>query len=283
MVKALEAMVRGGRLTSVAVRKAAVAAPAQWRALREQAAADIDLTGLAMREQFLKGRFREIDGWLSADALFAIEALADQQRSDGVDGGVAEIGVHHGQLLIFLALLVEPDGHAVGYDLFDRQSENVDGSGLGDQQIVLDHAASFGLPADRFELVQTNSLDIKSGDVIADLGDPCRLFSVDGGHTPEITANDLSIASGAIAEEGVVILDDVFSPMWPGVGEGLALFMAENPDALAPFGMAGNKTFLCRPPLHSHYLAVLDGLAAHFWTRSDHYYGSSVRVLLDPV
>ena len=230
----------------------------------------------------MKGRFREIDGWLSADALFAIEALADQQRSDGVDGGVAEIGVHHGQLLIFLALLVEPDGHAVGYDLFDRQSENVDGSGFGDQQIVLDHAASFGLPADRFELVQTNSLDIKSGDVIADLGDPCRLFSVDGGHTPEITANDLSIASGAIAEEGVIILDDVFSPMWPGVGEGLALFMAENPDALVPFGMAGNKTFLCRPPIARHYLAVLDGLAPHFWTRSDHYYGSSVRVSARP-
>src|ERR1035441_9365724 len=74
----------------------------------------------------------QVDGWLLPEAARCIVCLHDAQRRNGTRGSVAEIGVHHGKLFMLLCLLRNEGEIAVGYDLFDRQNENIDRSGEGD-------------------------------------------------------------------------------------------------------------------------------------------------------
>ena len=54
------------------------------------------------------------------------------QESDGVPGGLAEIGIHHGRSFIALAAAARPTDPLIAIDVFERferQDLNVDQSG----------------------------------------------------------------------------------------------------------------------------------------------------------
>ena len=87
---------------------------------------------------------------------------------------------------------------------------------------------------------------------------PLRFVSVDGGHTAEITAHDLATAEAAIAEGGIIVVDDVFNEQWPGVGDGVRRYFERRPN-LVPFAIGANKTYFCRP---SHRDIYHDAAAA---------------------
>ncbi len=182
-----------------------------------------------------------VEGWLGTEAMNMVHELAAQQRLDGMTGAVAEIGVHHGQLFILLALETSPGELAVGFDLFENQAENVDRSGEGDREVLERNLLVNQIDRDRIRLVTANSMDLSPNDVLNYCNSQVRMFSVDGGHTAELTHNDLALASKVLAPGGIVILDDYFNEMWPGVAEGTQQFLAQNPGALIPFGVGSNK------------------------------------------
>ena len=78
-----------------------------------------------------RGKFY-VDGWLRSEAARIIVALNERQRSLGIAGGIAEIGVHHGKLFILLYLLSREPEKALAIDLFEDQHLNIDQSGNGD-------------------------------------------------------------------------------------------------------------------------------------------------------
>jgi hypothetical protein len=82
------------------------------------------------------------------------------------------------------------------------------------------------------------------------------LISIDGGHNAEITSHDLNVSEGALANGGVIILDDCFNETWPGVVEGVHEYFA-SPRSIVPFGIGANKTFFCHEPFAHRYAAVL--------------------------
>ena len=92
----------------------------------------------------------------------------------------------------------------------------------------------------------------------------CRFFHIDGGHRPGDVIADLETASRALHANGVVALDDLFNPSWPGVSEGFYRFTAAHPDAFAPILIGGNKVFFARPD--AHY--ALDDIASFADTRA---------------
>jgi len=198
-----------------------------------------------------------VDGWLRTEAALAIHALVERQRALGVDGGVAEIGVHHRKLFILLYLLSRSPEPAVAIDLFDDQHLNVDLSGSGDlrkfRRNLERHADS-----SRLVLHQGSSLDLAATDLIRLGNGRLRMISVDGGHTAEITAHDLAIASEALAEGGIIVVDDVFNEQWPGVADGVQRHFVRRPN-LVPFAIGANKTYFCRP---SHREAYRDAAIA---------------------
>jgi hypothetical protein len=204
----------------------------------------LDTTGVqALR--YVKNMDR-VHGWLLPEAARCIVCLDDAQRRNGVRGSIAEIGVHHGKLFILLCLLRNEGEIAVGYDLFGLQDQNIDASGKGSLAVLRDHLRQMKVAASGVKLITANSLELTAAGVLSDSESPVRLFSIDGGHTADITRNDLSIAAEAIADDGVIILDDFFNEAWPGVSTGTAQFFRDYPQRLVPFAIMGNKVFFTR-------------------------------------
>ena len=76
---------------------------------------------------------RNVYGWLYKPAIDIITSIANTQEALGINGPVCEIGIHHGKSFILIHLLTQDNEMSVAYDLFERQQENLDKSGLGDK------------------------------------------------------------------------------------------------------------------------------------------------------
>jgi hypothetical protein len=194
---------------------------------------------------YLKHGHQLVKGWLQPGAAHAIVLLSQQQRS---------------KLFILLYLLAANDEPAVAIDLFSHQHLNVDRSGAGNldrfKRNLRRHADLSRLvvhEGDSTELTAAHLLELGRG--------PFRLFSIDGGHTAEITAHDLSTAEGALAEGGIVILDDCFNEAWPGVSDGVHRYFSK-PRSIVPFGIGAGKTFFCQQAFAQRYSAVLKKMDA---------------------
>lgn len=215
-----------------------------------------------------------VDGWLRSEAALTIVALSERQRSFGLAGGAAEIGVHHGKLFILLYLLCRASEKAVAIDLFGDQHLNIDNSGSGDLAKFRRNLERYADSA-RLVLHQGNSMDL-SGAILTRLAEgPLRFVSVDGGHTADITAYDLATAEAALAEGGIIVVDDVFNEQWPGVGDGVRRYFDRRPN-LVPFALGANKTYFCRP---AHRDVYRDSVAAVSTVTATEFLGHSVAYL----
>jgi hypothetical protein len=204
---------------------------------------------------YLKHGHHLVKGWLLPGAAHAIVHLSQEQRSANLSGSVAEVGVHHGKLFILLYLLGSEYEPGVAIDLFSHQHLNVDRSGAGDlnsfRRNLRRHADLSRLilhEGDSTQLTSAHLLELGAG--------PFRLFSIDGGHTAEITAHDLATAEGALAEGGIIILDDCFNEEWPGVSDGVHRYFSQ-PRSIVPFAIGAGKTFFSHPAFAQRYAAVL--------------------------
>jgi hypothetical protein len=196
-----------------------------------------------------------VKGWLFPGARQAIVLLSEEQRRANLSGAVAEIGVHHGKLFILLYLLCSENEPAIAIDLFSHQQLNADHSGAGDlerfKRNLRRHADT-----SRLVLHEGDSTQLTAGHLLELGRGPFRLISIDGGHTAEITAHDLAISEGALAEGGIIILDDCFNEMWPGVTGGVHQYYSQ-PRSIVPFGIGANKTFFCHRVFAERYADVL--------------------------
>jgi hypothetical protein len=196
----------------------------------------------------LLGQHR-VDGWLSSIGIKLVDAADAYQRELDVRGHVAEIGVHHGRLLILLSLLRRPEENALAIDVFEDQHLNVDGSGQGDRaRLAVNLRRWDPRHADvRIEQADSWTLDGPALERLA--GGRVRLVSIDGGHTAQLTEHDLTTAAGALSDGGLIVLDDLFNELFPGVSEGAQRFFHANP-GLQPVIAGGNKTIICQ----GHYV-----------------------------
>ena len=84
---------------------------------------------------------KQVQGYLELQALMVFRVLAASQTQMRINGGVAEIGVHHGMSFAPLCLLNADAGEhqsvAVAVDVFEQQHLNTDASGMGDRDIFL--------------------------------------------------------------------------------------------------------------------------------------------------
>jgi hypothetical protein len=173
------------------------------------------------------------------------------QRSHSVHGGVAEIGIHHGKFFLMLNAVCDADELSYAIDLFDQQELNIDFSGAGNRKIFEANLAKFDRHGGRN--VRIIAADSTTTKLPAQIDHEVRIFSVDGGHTVEHTLNDLAVASKAIADGGVVILDDILNAHWLGVIEGALRFLWRRP-TLLPFAIGHNKLFLAQLSHRKRYL-----------------------------
>ena len=166
-------------------------------------------------DRYMAEGMSEVIGWFDYQALLALRVLSAHQLANGVAGGVAEIGVHHGKSFAALALLnLDDEGidaadapahRAVAVDVFDDQLLNTDGSGEGDLETfratVRTWCGEDCLAPRRLSIVQQDSRTLTAQKVIAESGGVRpRIFSIDGSHTAEHTEADMHTAAGSVCE-----------------------------------------------------------------------------------
>jgi len=189
---------------------------------------------------------RDVEGWFFPIDAYLFAMIDEIQKEEGIAGDLFEIGVHHGKTAIFLAHMTSHDERVGVCDVFEQQELNRDRSGEGNREIFLRHLrahASF----DRVRVFAKLSAGLTSEETTT----RCRFFHIDGGHRPVDVRNDLETATRALLPDGVVAVDDVFNPSWPGVSEGFYQFIGDG--ALVPIVIGGNKVLLARPEAASRY------------------------------
>lgn len=222
------------------------------------------MAGDAAARYMLEGGFRGVEGWLSPGAVTATIFIDGWQRQKGVQGNVAEIGIHHGKFFLALKNLCVSAETAIAIDIFEDQSLNIDRSGRGDRGAFESNIRTHS-DGSNITILQKNSLDLRPEDLTGGSGPNIRLFSIDGSHTMEHTLSDLELASKTLADGGVIVLDDFYSQDWPGVQEGFHHFMRATQGEFAAVALGDNKLFLCRKVDHA-------GLFSLFRTEMRPYY-----------
>jgi hypothetical protein len=207
-------------------------------------------------DRYIRRGHRQVDGWIEPPILRLIAALAKEQERQSIEGGTAEIGVHHGRLFLALHLARRPQERSVAIDLFADQAGNIDQSGSGNEaafrQNLLDHAGG----SDDVTIVSADSTTLSGDDVREFVGGPVRLFSVDGGHAAEIVEHDMQTSADSLTDGGIVIGDDVFNFLWPGAAEGTLHFL-DKTDELVPFAIGYNKVLFTTPNHAEKYREVV--------------------------
>jgi hypothetical protein len=197
----------------------------------------------------------QVQGWFDVESAEVIAELLLRQVDRGIRGNVAEIGVHHGKSFLLLANSTRPDETAVALDVFGDQDKNVDHSGEGDLEVFRTNVASWA-PDARLVIHQCSSLDVTPETAVATFGS-VRFFSVDGGHTADITHHDLVLAETCLTDDGLVVLDDLLNAHWMGVLTGAARYLTAGDRGLTPFAYSSNKLYLAAEPAARDYAAHL--------------------------
>lgn len=152
-------------------------------------------------------------------------------------------------------------------DVFELQEKNVDGSGFGNKEYFLNQCKKNGIDPSSISLFVGSSAEIgpKNLQVTANIK-PFRIISVDGGHTRQLTINDLIVAASNLVEGGIIVLDDVLNfTNWPGVVDGLITWLVTYKDDFGAFFVGNNKVFLCHRNYHGLYYQAL--LKHKFWSK----------------
>jgi hypothetical protein len=217
-----------------------------------------------------------VHGWLDQYSAEFVASVSAIQRKHSFGGGVGEIGVHHGKLLILLCLAAGKDDSCLAVDVFENQALNLDKSGRGDREVFLRNLEKWcGVPS-KLSVIGKSSLDVTSKEILASSG-PIRLLSIDGGHTEECVLNDVRLAEEVLSDEGIVIFDDCFNQSWPGVSTGLAKHMMAGAK-LKPVAISPNKLYLSRPHLADFYRAELRIVHGRLHDGAQRYFGHDVDI-----
>lgn len=191
----------------------------------------------------LKAR-RKIKGWFSEIDNKIFETLLIQQNGSGIVGSTAEIGLHHGKSFIPLCLHLKATELAYGIDLFDQQSQNLDHSGNGSKNRVINNLMGFNVKENQYILDGRSSEEVLPAEILTKAG-RVRFFSIDGGHWKSIVIKDLELADSVLAPGGVIALDDYLRPDWPEVAMGFHDWLTKNNDRYAIFAIGFNKVYVC--------------------------------------
>lgn len=184
-----------------------------------------------------------IEGWFFDGAIAVWDALLAFQQRRRIDGNLLEIGVHHGKSAALMAMYAEPGDKVVLVDYELKPAP-------------IEQALRAAQPAKGVEFVTVHgdSRDLPDSPLANATRRSYRWIHIDGEHTGGAVSSDLATANRLLAKEGVVVVDDFFSWLYPQVTESVLRYVREHPDDLALFLCGFNKAYLARPHFVHEYL-----------------------------
>jgi len=176
----------------------------------------------------------ETTKWLDPfDAFFSVNLLI----ANG--DGVCEVGVYKGGFLITV-LRNHPKLNALGIDPYPQQSEI--------REIFLENIKLYEMTTRVQLLSNYTSISQRNYDLI----------HIDGEHSEVAVLNNLKFAMLNLAEKGIIVIDDIWHPLFPGVISATMKFVHEY--SFVPFLTTRSKMYLCREVEHEFFYQRALGL-----------------------
>ncbi|MDF1825627.1 MAG: class I SAM-dependent methyltransferase [Verrucomicrobiales bacterium] len=189
--------------------------------------------------------FREaatLPGWFFRRSCITWDCLLRFQEEQEIGGDFLEIGVWRGRSALLAAL------HA----------------GEGDTFLLVDPAIhektleTLGASTTaKLKFLRECSSALADSDWLTDHANSCRWIHIDGEHTGTRVYDDICHGVQLLSEEGILVIDDFFSPIWPQITKASFDYCHHYPDELRLFLCGDNKGYFCRPsqlPLYKAYL-----------------------------
>ncbi len=180
----------------------------------------------------------KVPGFFSAQAAVLWDSLLCIQEEHFILGNMLEIGVYKGRSALMSSLHLREQEEFVlidGTSYIEEAQSNLEpilnGRGLYVQKM------SYDLSIESFSGIRHR----------------CRWVHIDGEHTGRAVINDLEFCEQVLSDEGILILDDFFNPMYPQLTEALFLFLHQNKFKLSMFLCGWNKAYLARPMFALNY------------------------------
>jgi hypothetical protein len=195
---------------------------------------------------------KSISGYLEPGDAAMVNTLLSAQTSFGIEGPVAEIGVHHGKLILTMMAAAHPSERAVAIDIFDDQTINTEKSGKGNLAVLKRHATRLGVMS-RLNVIARDSTLLHPHDLTDLSKGEFRMFSVDGGHSYDVVSSDMKLASSTICEGGIILADDYFNYGWPDVSYAVSKFAHSEDNPVFPFAASSSKLYLTNSDRFAQY------------------------------
>lgn len=183
-------------------------------------------------------------GWYNTRFNVFLEAFKKQQEP----APSAEIGVFHGKSFIPIYHRRSYGMPVLAIDIWEPVKlpnwTAYKGNRLLDFQAnVKKHIKH---PGD-IVIMSGNSRDMTATDYLEKAGGKIRVFHIDGDHNMEGCLHDMLQVEQCLTDDGIMVLDDVFNPGWPGVSAAANEFLrhAHQTD-IAPVMIGAGKTVLSR-------------------------------------
>lgn len=157
---------------------------------------------------YLAGGYARVRGMSSHFSAGVVAELMAAQTAAGIAGGAVEIGTFEGRFFIAMALCLETGEKIFGIDTFDWPDDHVEAR-------LRANIAAEGAADGAHEIWRGQSSTVGHERILASLGGPARIIHVDGDHDAASLADDLELAMACIRPDGLIVLDDMLSPIYP--------------------------------------------------------------------
>ncbi len=214
-------------------------------------------SGIAAVDAYLAEGFMTVPGMSSRFAAAISAGIMRIQTKLGVTGPIAEIGTFEGRFFIALAKALQPGEIALGVDIFDWPNAE-----------VIDrfeaNCVKHGIPAGVTKTWKCDSRLVTPAELLERTGgQKVRLFHVDGEHSRASLEKDLALATAVLADDGVIILDDMLHPGYPTLMVTVHEYLGRHPEMVVlciidrETIVGATKFVLCRADWFERYQAEL--------------------------
>jgi hypothetical protein len=183
-----------------------------------------------------------LPGWFFQRSSAIWDCLLTHQDEMKIGGNLLEIGVYRGKSALLSAMHARREEICLFVDpVLHEQTETIlrDASKAA---CVFVREPSVSLHCNPMSLSHARSF---------------RWIHIDGEHSGTAVHEDMTIGCQLLGENGVLVLDDFFSPIWPQITKAAFEFSAQHRSELALFLCGDNKGYFCRPRRMSGYMSYI--------------------------
>jgi len=175
-------------------------------------------------DAFLADGYMRIRGMSSRFAAAICGHVIRRQTALGITGDILEIGTFEGRFFVAMAMLLQPNEHALGIDVFTWPSAKV-------YDHLLENCAASGLKPGSYTAWQVDTRSLNANQLRDRLpAGRARFIHIDGEHIAECLSHDLELAHAVLHPDGVIALDDMLHPGYPTLIVTVLQYLERHPE-----------------------------------------------------